>query len=326
MTDDNTSILAERPMPYAPAGSGARIWHPFIVLIGGFFTFMFWAVLPQGILGGIDGASGMTDLLDPRSLTTRYALPALAAGFGLILLHFVFWTRTIERRPLASIGLQAPAFAARYIRGLGIGIIFAIIGTVGGAAIATSMGYTVPELAPSTLPRLSETLMLTALLIVPAFLLQAGTEEVVFRGWMLSALSARTSITLAVIVSGAAFGLFHLDRLLVDPTFAAVFMAGTSVMGVFLGVWAVQARSIAGPMGFHGAYNALLMLSSYLEAAANAAPADTGSAVFFRMMQEGMSSAPRYMDYIAVQQTLIVALSIIGIVGIMLSRPSSEND
>jgi hypothetical protein len=44
------------------------------------------------------------------------------------------------------------------------------------------------------------------------------------------------------------------------------------------------------------------------------------------MIQEGMSSAPRYMDYIAVQQTLIVALSIIGIVWILLSRPSSTDE
>ena len=326
MSEEKPATAENRPMPFASVGPHARIWHPLLIIVGGFFAFMFWVVMPQGILGGIDGASGITDLQDPRSLTMRYALPAVAAGFGLVLLHFLFWTRMIERRPLSSIGLQGPGFAGKYVRGLGLGIIFAIIGTIGGAAIATSQGYTVPELAPGALPRLSETLLLTALLIIPAFLLQGGTEEVVFRGWMLSALSARTSITLAVIVSGIAFGLFHLDRLLVDPKFAAIFMAGTSVMGVFLGVWAVQAGSIAGPMGFHGAYNVLLLLTSYLEAASRAAPGDTGSAVFSRMIQEGMSSAPRYMDYIAVQQTLIVALSIIGIVWILLSRPSSTDE
>ena len=326
MSEETPNDTFTRPMPFAPAGPRARIWHPLLIIVGGFFAFMFWGVLPQGVLGAIDGASGITDLQDPRSITMRYVLPAVAAGFGLVLLHFLFWTRTIERRPLASIGLQGPSFAGNYVRGLGLGMIFAIMGTIGGAALATSQGYAVPELAPGAMPRLSETLLLTALLIIPAFLLQAGTEEVVFRGWMLSALSARTSITLAVIVSGIAFGLFHLDRLLVDPKFAAIFMAGTSVMGVFLGVWAVQARSIAGPMGFHGAYNVLLLLTSYLDAASRAAPGDTGSAVFFRMMQESISSAPRYVDYFAVQQSLIVALSIIGIVWILLSRPSSADE
>jgi len=326
MSDKNTHETMTRPVPFAPVGDNARIWHPALIILGGFVAFMFWAIVPQITLGVFDGIAGITDIQNPNSMTVRYGLLAIGAGFALILLHFLFWTRAVERRPLASIGFQGPGFARRYVAGLGVGIIFAIVGTMASAIIATELGYRVPDMAPGGSFSLAEGVLLTALLIVPVFLLQAGTEEVVFRGWMLSALSARASITIAVIVSGIAFGLFHLDRLLIDPKFAAIFMAGTSVMGVFLGAWAVHARSIAGPMGFHGAYNVLLLLTGYLAAASRAAPTDTGPVIFSRMMLETMSEAPLYQDYITLQQTFVVAMSIIGLIVILVSRKPDEQD
>lgn len=87
---------------------------------------------------------------------------------------------------------------------------------------------------------------------------------------MMSALSARTSITLAVMLSAVAFGLFHIDRFLLDARFATIFILSPIALGAFLGVWAVQTSSIAGPAGFHGAFNALSFVASYLDGATNA--------------------------------------------------------
>jgi hypothetical protein len=162
-------------------------------------------------------------------------------------------------------------------------------------------------------------------MIIPAVLLQGGTEEVVFRGWMLSALSARTSITLAVLVSGLAFGVFHVDRFVLDPVFAAIFISSTVVMGAFLGVWAVKAGSIVGPMGFHGAYNALLFVSGFLDGAAKAKPGQPATQIWSDMMSmESMQEAIRNMDFVAAMQTGVIICSLIAIAVMLLSGQEEE--
>ncbi len=309
-----------RPVPFGELGDRARIWHPVILVIGSFFAFYLWALVPSIVLATMDAAAGKKDLTGPDAALTQWGLAALAVSFGLILLHFTLWTRLFERRPLTSIGLFREGAAGHYVNGLVYGVMFALIVNLAAVIAALHFGFSMPAMFEGTTPVLRPDVLLFAALIVPAVLLQGGTEEVVFRGWMLSALSARTSITLAVLVSALAFGLFHVDRFALDPAFAAVFISSTVVMGAFLGVWAVKAGSIAGPMGFHGAYNALLFVSGYLDGAAKAKPGDTPGQIWGSMMDiESMKDVIRNADYLASMQTAVIVCSIIGILVLLLS-------
>lgn len=310
-----------REMPYGPAGERARIWHPIAIIIGSFFAFYLWAIVPSVVLASMDAAAGKTDPTAPDSLLVQYGLAALGASFVLILLHFMFWTRVVERRPLTSIGMFRGGSFGPYLNGIAYGALFALIVTLAAYVAALQFGFSMPAMFSGTQSVLRPDVLLFAATIVPVILVQGGTEEVVFRGWMLSALSARTSITLAVLVSGLAFGVFHVDRFVMDPRFAAVFIASTVVLGVFLGVWAVQAGSIAGPAGFHGAYNALLFVAGYLDGAANAKPGASASQVWADMMSlEAMQESIRHADYIAAMQTAVVICSLIGIAALLLRR------
>lgn len=314
-----------RPAPFGPLGERARIWHPLVILIGSFIAFYVWAILPSVVLASMDAAAGKTDLMAPDSALVQYGLAALAVSFGLILLHFVFWTRVIERRPLTSIGLFRGGSGAKYVNGLVYGVLFALLVNLIAVVASLHFGFSMPAMFTGNTPILRPDLLLFVAMIIPAVLLQGGTEEVVFRGWMLSALSARTSITLAVLVSGLAFGLFHVDRFVLDPVFAAIFISSTVVMGVFLGVWAVKAGSIVGPMGFHGAYNALLFVTGFLDGAAKAKPGQSTAQIWSDMMSmENMQEAIRNMDFVAAMQTGVVICSLIAIAVMLLSGQEEE--
>jgi membrane protease YdiL (CAAX protease family) len=315
-----------RPAPFGPLGERARIWHPLVILIGSFIAFYVWAILPSVVLASMDAAAGKTDLMAPDSALVQYGLAALAVSFGLILLHFVFWTRVIERRPLTSIGLFRGGSGAKYVNGLVYGVLFALLVNLIAVVASLHFGFSMPAMFTGNAPILRPDLLLFVAMIIPAVLLQGGTEEVVFRGWMLSALSARTSITLAVLVSGLAFGLFHVDRFVLDPVFAAIFISSTVVMGVFLGVWAVKAGSIVGPMGFHGAYNALLFVTGFLDGAAKAKPGQSTAQIWSDMMSmENMQEAIRNMDFVAAMQTGVVICSLIAIAVMLLSGREEED-
>jgi membrane protease YdiL (CAAX protease family) len=315
-----------RPAPFGPLGERARIWHPLVILIGSFIAFYVWAILPSVVLASMDAAAGKTDLMAPDSALVQYGLAALAVSFGLILLHFVFWTRVIERRPLTSIGLFRGGSGSKYVNGLVYGVLFALLVNLIAVVASLHFGFSMPAMFTGNAPILRPDLLLFVAMIIPAVLLQGGTEEVVFRGWMLSALSARTSITLAVLVSGLAFGLFHVDRFVLDPVFAAIFISSTVVMGVFLGVWAVKAGSIVGPMGFHGAYNALLFVTGFLDGAAKAKPGQSTAQIWSDMMSmENMQEAIRNMDFVAAMQTGVVICSLIAIAVMLLSGREEED-
>jgi uncharacterized protein len=314
-----------RDMPFGPVGERARIWHPIVIIIGSFLAFYVWALIPSVVLASMDAAAGKKDLMAPDALLVQYGLPALGAAFALILLHFLFWTRVVERRPLTSIGLFRGGSLGQYVNGLVYGALFALIVSFAAFVAALHFGFSMPAMFAGTQDVMRPELLAFIALLIPIVFVQGGTEEVVFRGWMLSALSARTSMTLAVLLSSIAFGVFHIDRFVMDPKFAAIFISSTIVLGAFLGVWAVQAGSIAGPAGFHGAYNALLFVSSFLDGAANAKPGATAPQIWAEMMSlEAMQDIIRHTDYIAAMQTAVVVCSLIGIVALLMRGERRE--
>lgn len=326
MTSSAENALASATVPFGPMGDRARIWHPLVILIGGFVAFYFWATLPTIVLASMDAAAGRTTPGAPGSLMVDYGFAALGISFSLILVHFLLWTRFGERRPLTSIGMFRGGAAPKYLNGIIYGALFAVLINLGGDLAARLAGFATPDMFAKMIAFPRPDLLLFAMIIVPVILVQGGTEEVVFRGWMLSALSARTSITLAVIVSGIAFGLFHADRFVIDPTFALIFIAGTVVLGCFLAVWATRSGSIAGPAGFHGAYNGLMFVYGFLDTASSGKPGETGAQIWGRMMSlEAMQAEIRFMDYNAVVQTIVVISSLVAIAFMLLSRPAETN-
>ncbi len=157
------------------------------------------------------------------------------------------WVLFVERRPLRTIGLTPSAGAASFVRGLAIGV--ATIGAV-VAAIWAAGGYQVDGFAKAFFAPRD---LIGICILFLCFAVQASVEEIIFRGWLMSALARKFNVALAVILTCAVFTLLHYGRgqeLLVT--------AGTFLFSVFACLWALKARNIWGVMGWHIGWNWLL--------------------------------------------------------------------
>jgi len=172
---------------------------------------------------------------------------------GLLLFSFFAWGAVIlgwvlmvERRSLATIGMQRQHWHAQlpgFLIGMGT---IALVVTM----IAFSGAYRVGPFFPAFADRGA---LVAIIILVPCFVIQAGVEEIVFRGWLLSAIARRRSLLLGVIISTALFALMHYSRgQPVLVTFNVV------LFGLFACAWSVATNSIWGAMGWHAGWNWLL--------------------------------------------------------------------
>ena len=177
--------------------------------------------------------------------------------FGLTGLIVIGWTRFVERRPLATIGLASPGGATRLAAGLAIGALM-IAAVVAGSWMAGA--FAVADIAPA----LASPAALGAIaMLLAAFVVQAGVEELLFRGWMLSVIARKFNVPVAVALSSAVFTLLHFER---GQPFLVTF--NIVLFAVFACVWALRARSIWGVMGWHAGWNWLLAVGFELRVTA----------------------------------------------------------
>lgn len=227
---------------YAAHPSGTRLpWGLIAPLLG--LLFVVVSSLPIEL--AMDQAALVDAEDNPRD---AMALALFLVGpFSLLGLLVLGWTRWIERRPVASIGLASDVGPRRFLRGYGIGLAMAC-GVV--AAIWLSGGYTPGDVAPAfASPR---ALASMGLLLV-CFAIQSSVEEILFRGWMLSVIARKFNPAVAVILSTAVFALLHAVHR--QPPVVA---AGILLFSTFTCAWALSARNVWGAMGWHSAWNWLL--------------------------------------------------------------------
>ncbi len=141
-------------------------------------------------------------------------------------------------------------------------------------------------------PNLGVALLVFAL--VPAI-----TEELAFRGFILSGLERTYPARSAIVLSALLFGFLHVLLSLFQQLF------GATLLGLVLGLLAVKTRSLWPGVAFHFVNNALGVLT--LEAATHPTLA-TASAWLFRDRAEGLYRWPVVLGTAAVALALLVAL------------------
>jgi membrane protease YdiL (CAAX protease family) len=203
------------------------------------------------------------------------ALPAIAAWklehpFGLVdergepegfaglcaLLFFDFtltgavllgWVRWVERRPLTTIGLVAERRRQSFVRGIGLGLATSAFVV---AAIWAAGGYRAGEALPAWT---SPGALLRMAILFAGFVVQSSVEEILFRGWLLSAVARKLNVALAVVLTSLVFMLLHYS-----PHQAWDLMLGTFLFSLFACAWALASGNIWGVMGWHSAWNWLI--------------------------------------------------------------------
>jgi membrane protease YdiL (CAAX protease family) len=157
------------------------------------------------------------------------------------------WVLFVERRPLSTIGLTPSVGAMSFAHGLAIGIasIGAVVAAIWAAGGYRADGFASAFFAPRDLISIG--------ILFLCFAVQASVEEIIFRGWLMSALARKFNVALAVILTCAAFTLLHYSRGQELLTTAGVFL-----FSAFACLWALKARNIWGVMGWHVGWNWLL--------------------------------------------------------------------
>jgi membrane protease YdiL (CAAX protease family) len=178
--------------------------------------------------------------------------PQSAAGFCLNLaLPFAgmgaavwAWSRFVERRSLATLGLAGTQRLRKYFAGLAIGVGMMVLAVV---SIWLAGGYVGKDFLPAFSSPAS-LFWIAALLICFGF--QSGIEEFIFRGWLLSTATRRWNLTAGFIASSVGFAFLHFSP---HEPFSVTILA--FIFGLFACAWARRADSIWGVMGWHAGWN-----------------------------------------------------------------------
>jgi len=222
----------------------ARGWLPWGALAP-FLCFLFVALPAVGV-SSVEEHFHLVDAKgDPTSLPGWFSF--LLFEFGATGLVVLAWTRFVERRSVATIGLVESHRARTFLRGLAIG--FATSSGVVGA-IWLASGYSAGEYAKA-FSSLSSLMSIGFLLI--CFAVQSSVEEILFRGWLLSAVARKLNVTLAVGITSILFTLLHYG-----PHQHWRVTLGVLLFSLFTCGWALRTGNIWGVMGWHSGWNWLL--------------------------------------------------------------------
>jgi CAAX protease family protein len=157
------------------------------------------------------------------------------------------WVHFVERRPLATIGLNPPDGAKKFAFGhvAGCASIFAVI-----LATWLAGGYDLTDGAPAWQ---SPQALLSIAALLLCFVIQGSVEEIVFRGWLLSTVARKFNVAWGVGLSTFIFCLLHYN-----PGLSWLVMLNLVLFSLFACTWALTKNSLWGIMGWHAGWNWLL--------------------------------------------------------------------
>lgn len=222
----------------------ARGWLPWGALAP-FLAVLFVAAPLLGVSGILEYFRLVDANGDPIGLMGLYAF--LLFPFAAIGLVVLAWVHLVERRSLASIGLAGADRTKTFLAGhlIGIATIFAVVTAIWIAGGYAAGGYGSAMGSPGS--------VLSIAFLLACFALQAGVEEIIFRGWLLSLIARKFDIVVAVSVTSAVFCFLHYS-----PQQHWLATLNLFLFSVFACAWALKADHIWGVMGWHAGWNWLL--------------------------------------------------------------------
>lgn len=231
------------PQMYENIPEGGYTPRSGIALLVALLLYLIYTVLqivPQGVQAAlwfvprVSESTSIFDLLQGYMQDPSTLLTALYSG-ALLILVTAFYIRRIEKRPLSTIGLSRGGIVRRYVLGLGIGV--AMMALTSWPAFLTEgvvwKGFT-PLVA----------------LFFGAFVIQGASEEVLFRGMLMSSISRKLGEFWAVVLSSALFGLMHIG------TFEGLlYLLTLCSLGALMAVVTIRTGSLWAACGLHTAWN-----------------------------------------------------------------------
>ncbi|HLI25595.1 MAG TPA: CPBP family intramembrane glutamic endopeptidase [Chloroflexota bacterium] len=216
------------------ANSGRRQTPPLLAVV---------VAVAVGGLGAVVGAGVALPLLlvAPPAVAQPLALGAVFLPIYLLLGAWLAW---VEGRPFATLGFTGAGVVRKLAVGamLGAGMFAAVV------ALQATMGAIV---ADPQREGAGPTALGAVLAMLVGYGVQGPAEEVLFRGWLLPTLGARTRPWVGIVGSAALFALFHG----LNPGLSALALVNLALVGVFLALWALAEGSLWGVSAWHALWN-----------------------------------------------------------------------
>jgi membrane protease YdiL (CAAX protease family) len=233
-----TELYAPRTTRHRRTWTAAAIALMVVFLIAGQVLTIFGLLKPMGF--------------HSADLSTQWRpLTVQLLGFGFTALLVLAWAGLFERRSPAALGLNGDVLV-RYGRGLLVGAGF-LVASIG---LAWALGaYRIEGAGVWGAP--SPVLFVPILALFVGFMVQGGTEELLFRGWLMPLVASRHGLILAIVINSLVFAALHLGNIKPSPELALA-MVNLVLFAVMISLHAIKEGSLWGVCAWHSAWNTLL--------------------------------------------------------------------
>ncbi len=141
-----------------------------------------------------------------------------------------------EKRSITGLGFCREGFLGKYISGFIVGVI--LFSSVVIVLIVTGHINLVNGLNLNNI--------LPLIIVLPGWMIQSATEEVLVRGWLMNVLGAKYNITIGLIFSSLLFALLHFF----NPNVSLVAILNLFITGIVFGLYVIKQRICGEPADF----------------------------------------------------------------------------
>lgn len=178
--------------------------------------------------------------------------------FGLMLAALAAWVLLVEKRSFMTLGLRSSQSLLKFSRGcLYAGLLSIII-----YIILIFIG----QLKIESASNISLSLIFSVFLMFIVFCFQGGTEELLFRGWLLPILGNSGSIKSAILFSSFLFGYIHVrlngikfllehGRTYTNSLIVFILFVNIVMYSILISIICLREKSIYTVIGIHGTWN-----------------------------------------------------------------------
>lgn len=153
----------------------------------------------------------------------------------------ILYCKVIEKRPKRTLGLTKDRIIPEYLIGLLVGF---------GAFTA---GLLICVLTGSLeITGLSKNLNIgVILLFFLGYVVQGASEEILFRGYLMPALTKKHSLVFAIVINSVLFALFHIG----NPNISLIAIVNLFLFGVLASVYTIKRGNLWGVCAVHTMWN-----------------------------------------------------------------------
>ena len=159
-----------------------------------------------------------------------------------LLLCFI-WVKFVEKRRIRTLGLSSERFIFKFLTGFLIGLLM--------FSAVTLLMYITGIIEISQSINVGVRYIPAVLAILPGWILQSSTEEIITRGWLMHIIGAKHNKALGFIISSILFGVLHIF----NPGANLLSILNIVLVGFLFGLYVIDTKNVWGSCGLHAAWN-----------------------------------------------------------------------